>query len=313
MRLSQHARELSRRFRVHAEQLVQPLFVVEGLTERENVDGLVDVYRDTPSSLLRQIETDLSCGINKFLLFGVPRDKQEKNFTYRFTTSQIASIKKEFGQDLWLAADVCLCAQTSHGHCGVLNDERDYVDNAASVAELARAALEYAQAGTDCVAPSDMMDGRVAAIRTALDEADREQTIIMSYAAKFQSNFYGPFRQAAESTPRGSGVLTDRASYQLDPGRADDARRSAVRDAREGADILMVKPALPYLDILTKLSAAIDQPWAVYQTSGEQAGIDLSAAAGLLDAARAQTETWTACLRAGASMIISYAARRANL
>ena len=309
-RLNRHLRELTRDVRVHREQLIQPLFVVDGITAREPVAGIVDLFRDTPESVLRQIEADLEAGISKFLLFGVPRQKQERDFDHRFTSLQIAAIKEQFGDDLWLAADVCLCSHTTHGHCGVLNDTGDYLRNDATVAELARAALSYGSAGVDCVAPSDMMDGRVAAIRGALDEHDLERTAIMSYAAKFQSHFYGPFRVAAESSPAAENRLTDRASYQLDPARPSDALLSAQRDAAEGADILMVKPGLPYLDVLAQLTATIDKPWAVYQVSGEQAAIDLLADRGLADRGAAQRESWTAFARAGANAIISYAARR---
>ncbi len=208
---------------------------------------------------------------------------------------------------------MCLCSHTSHGHCGILNDAWDHVDNDASVAALARRGGELTQPpGADCVAPSDMMDGRVAAIRAALDAGRHERTAIMSYAAKFHSAFYGPFRLAADSAPARQGALRDRASYQIDPGRPRDARLSAERDAAEGADILMVKPGLPYLDVLRDLSRRIARPWAVYQTSGEQAALELLAREGLADADRIQAESWTALRRAGASMIISYAARRSR-
>ena len=312
LRDSRHVRELTREVRVHPEQFIQPLFVVEGLGARESVPGLADVHRDTPDSLLRQVEADLGQGISKFLLFGVPARKSDRDFRHDFTAGQIGAVKKRFGTDVWLAADVCLCSCTSHGHCGILTDDHEHVANDATVEALARAAREFAIAGADCVAPSDMMDGRVAAIRTALADAGLERTVLMSYAAKFHSAFYGPFRIAAGSAPGANVPLQDRATYQIDPARPGDALRSAARDAAEGADILMVKPALPYLDILATLSAAIPGPWAVYQTSGEQAGLDLLAGAGLAVAGRAQPETWQAFVRAGAQIIISYAARRAR-
>lgn len=309
---NRHIRELTREVRLHVEQFMQPLFVVEALQEREAVPGLTDVYRDTAETLPRQIEADLGQGIAKFLLFGVPARKQDHDFSHAATTDVIAAVRRRFGSDIWLAVDVCLCSHTTHGHCGVLNDNRDHVLNDASVAALADAALQFAQAGADCVAPSDMQDGRVAAIRAALDQAGLERQSIMSYAAKFNSAFYGPFRLAAESAPGSDLPLRDRASYQIDPGRPADALLCAERDAAEGADILMVKPGLPYLDVLALLSARIHKPWAVYQTSGEQAGIDLPAERGLTDPVRAQLESWTAFSRAGANMIISYAARRAR-
>ncbi len=263
--------------------------------------------------MLAQIEADLAAGCSKFLLFGVPATQQARNIDWSFTAGQIAAIKKRFGNKLWLAVDVCLCSSTPHGHCGVLNDAHDHLDNAASVKELVAAALAYARAGADCVAPSDMMDGRIGAIRQALDAQGLERTVLMSYAAKFHSNFYGPFRVAADSAPRGDGVLlTDRSSYQIDPSRANDALLAVERDVREGADILMVKPGLPYLDILADLSRRFAQPWAVYEVSGEYAGIELLAEQGLANRVHAHLEAWSAFLRAGASMIISYGARHAK-
>ncbi len=311
-----HIRALTRAVRLHREQFIQPLFVVEGLAGREPVPGLQDVYRETPESLLRQIEADLGRGVSKFLLFGVPRTKVDArssaDFSHAFTSARLADIKGRFGSDVWVAADVCLCSHTTHGHCGLLSDDHSHLDNDVTVTALAEAALQFAEAGADCVAPSDMQDGRVAAIRARLDGAGLERRALMSYAAKFHSAFYGPFRVAADSAP-GRGIpLKDRATYQIDPGRPDDALLAAQRDAAEGADILMVKPGLPYLDVLARLSAAVPLPWAVYQTSGEQAGIDLLTAQNLADPVRAQLETWTAFARAGARMIISYAARRAS-
>jgi porphobilinogen synthase len=312
LRANPHVRALTRQARVHREQLIQPLFVVDGIDAREPVPGLDDVYRETPDSLLEQIEQDLESGIDKFLLFGVPREKHAAQFDHAFTAARIEAIKQRFGSDVWLGVDVCLCSHTTHGHCGILNDAADHVVNDATVEELAAAARIFAAAGADCVAPSDMMDGRVAAIRDTLMNSGDDETLIMSYSAKFHSSFYGPFRLAADSAPAGDTQLSDRATYQLDPGNPDDARRCAERDAAEGADILMVKPGLPYLDVLAELSAHISKPWAVYQTSGEQAAIDILAERGLQRRDAAQLETWTAFVRAGASMIITYAARRAR-
>ena len=311
-RLNPHIRELTRETRVHQAQLIQPLFVVAGIDQREPVPGLNAVFRETPETLLHQIEQDIESGINKFLLFGVPGEKMQAGFNHDFTVSQIEAIKKRFGAELWLGADVCLCSYTTHGHCGVLNDGGDHVVNDVTVEELAAAARAYAQAGADCVAPSDMMDGRVAAIRDALETGGLDRTVIMSYSAKFHSSFYGPFRLAADSAPAADIQLKDRATYQIDPGRPRDALLSSERDDLEGADILMVKPGLPYLDVLAELSARIPKPWAVYQTSGEQAAIDVLADQNLLHRDGAQRETWTAFVRAGASMIITYAARRAQ-
>lgn len=312
LRQDPHVRALTRGARPHPEQFIQPLFVVEGIAQRETIPGLTGVYRDTPVSLLSQIEADLAHGVSKFLLFGVPASHATHDIDWSFTASQIAAVKQRFGKDVWLAVDVCLCSATPHGHCGVLNDSADHLDNAASVKELAAAALAYARAGADCVAPSDMMDGRIGAIRSALDSNGLERTVLMSYAAKFHSSFYGPFRVAADSAPKTASGLADRASYQIDPSRAGDALLSVERDVAEGADILMVKPGMPYLDILADLSRQFAQPWAVYEVSGEYAGIELLADQGLANRINAHREAWTGFVRAGASMIISYGARHAK-
>lgn len=313
LRQDAHIRGLTRGARPHHEQFIQPLFVVEGIAGREVIPGLTGVYRETPASLLAQVEADLAAGVSKFLLFGVPASHQERGIDWSFTSRQIAAIKQRFGNAVWLSVDVCLCSSTPHGHCGVLNDSHDHLDNAASVDELVAAALSYARAGADCVAPSDMMDGRIGAIRKALDANGLERTVLMSYAAKFHSSFYGPFRVAADSAPKGSDLkLADRASYQIDPSRANDALAAVERDVREGADILMVKPGMPYLDILADLSRRYPQPWAVYEVSGEYAGIELLAEQGLANRVNAHLEAWSGFLRAGASMIISYGSRHAK-
>jgi porphobilinogen synthase len=305
-------RNLTREVRLSLDQFVQPSFVVEGLKERDAVPGLTDVFRETPDSLLATVERDLRNGIHAQILFGVPADKRERDFDPSFTARQIASLKRAFGDDLWVAADVCLCSSTTHGHCGILTAERDHVDNGATVDALADVALAYAEAGADCVAPSDMMDGRIGAIRRRLDDGGCERTLVMSYAAKFHSRLYGPFRVAADSAPGEDTTLRDRATYQIDPARPTDAFASAERDAAEGADILMVKPGLLYLDVLKDLSARIPRPWAVYEVSGEFAALESLAAQGLAPRAAVHIEAWTALARAGASIIISYGARYAR-
>lgn len=312
LRQSHPIRELVRETRISVEQMVQPCFVVEGLTQKEAVPGLTGVYRETPSTLLKQMEQDLEAGVKKFLLFGVPAQKQSTQFSSEFVARQITAIKKRFGADLFLAVDVCLCSSTVHGQCGVLSAEGDHVNNRATVKELSLAALEFARAGADCVAPSDMMDGRVGAIRAALDADFNDRTLIMSYSAKFHSKFYGPFRIAADSAPKGSQVLKDRSTYQIDPGRPSDALASSLRDAREGADILMVKPGLPYLDVLAELSSQIKMPWAVYEVSGEYAAVEVLSEKGLINGPAAHLESWTALVRAGASILITYGARHAQ-
>jgi porphobilinogen synthase len=311
LRQSSLVRELVREHRVSANQLIQPYFVVEGIKDREPIPGLTGTYRDTPNTLLKQIEKDIEVGSKKILLFGVPSSKATEGFSYDFTASQIAAVKKRFGDDVFISVDVCLCSYTSHGHCGILNPEGDHVENGASVRELAKASLQYAQAGADCIAPSDMMDGRIGAIRQILDASGLERALIMSYSAKFHSKFYGPFRLAADSAPKAGSVskLTNRATYQIDPSNIQDARESSLRDVEEGADILMVKPGMPYLDVLAKLSQEIKKPWAVYEVSGEFAAIELMAQQGLIQGPEAHLESWTAFVRAGASMIITYGAR----
>ncbi len=311
LRQNQHVRELVREIHVRLDQLIQPLFVAEGAAAREPVPGLTGVHQENPDSLLRQVEQDLAAGVRKFLLFGVPRARSERGIDWSFTAGQIHALKRRFGHDIWLATDVCLCSSTPHGHCGVLAAEGDHLDNRASVAELEQAALSYAQAGADCVAPSDMMDGRIGAIRRRLDGAGFERTILMSYAVKFHSTLYGPFRVAADSAPKGT-ALKDRSTYQLDPARPSDAWLCAQRDAEEGADILMVKPGLPYLDLLRELSREIRKPWAVYHVSGEFAALEALVAQGLAARAALHREIMTAFVRAGASTIITYGARFAR-
>ena len=312
IRKSPILRNLTRSVSFDVSKLIQPLFVVEGIKQKEPIPGLTHVYRDTPESLLKQVDSDLNAGVKSFLLFGVPAQKADSKFDYSFTSSQIAALKKQFGKDIFLSVDVCLCSYTSHGHCGILNDSMDHVLNGESVTALASAALSYAKAGVDCVAPSDMMDHRIRAIRETLDENRFFETLIMSYSAKFHSGFYGPFRVAADSAPKGEVKIKDRGTYQIDPANPMDALGSSLHDMEEGADILMVKPGLPYLDVISNLTREIPLPWAVYEVSGEFAAIELMAEKGLVDARRAHLESWTAFFRAGAQMVITYGARSAK-
>ncbi len=316
LRENEWIRDLVREVVVRPEALVQPHFVVQGLGGPEAVPGLTGVFRENEESLLKRVESDLeNSGVRKLLLFGVPNEKANGNFKVDFTARQVERLRAAFGKNLFIAVDVCFCSYSTHGHCGVLHAECDHLENAATVSELAKASLVYAQAGADCVAPSDMMDGRVAAIRKMLDENGFSRRLLMSYSAKFHSSFYGPFRVAADSSPQKSGqknLLHDRSTYQIDPSHPRDAYLSSERDAKEGADILMVKPALAYLDILQDLSRRIEKPWAVYEVSGEYAAIEVLAERGLIDARRAHLESWTAFFRAGASMVITYGARHAR-
>lgn len=312
LRQNRHILDLTASVTLTPQKFIQPLFVAEGLREKQAVPGLPHVFQETPASLLKQVEQDLEQGISKFLLFGVPGQKSEQNFDVSFTSNQIHVLKKTFGTDIWLATDVCLCSHSVHGHCGVLHVDGAHIDNGASVQELAQVALAYAQAGADCVAPSDMMDSRVQGIRTLLQENGLERTVLMSYSSKFSSSFYGPFRVAADSTPR-FHALKDRTSYQLSPYNYADALRSSLRDRDEGADILMVKPGMPYLDVLYRLSQEMpDMPWAAYEVSGEYAAVEALGEKGLMSPQLAHVEAWTAFFRAGASMLISYGSRFAR-
>lgn len=312
LRQSNHIRELVREVLVDYRQMIQPLFVVEEIAVKESIPGIPGTYRDTPTSLLEQVAADLKNGVTKFILFGVPKNKKTADFDTSFTVSQIKALKEKFGDQIWLAVDVCLCASTLHGHCGILNDCGDHVLNPDSTHALAEVAAAYAKAGADCVAPSDMMDGRIAAIRSALDDAELDQVMIMSYSAKFASNFYGPFRVACDSAPDKTIKLTDRKTYQLDYARPQDGYLCSIRDWEEGADILMVKPVVNYLDIMYRLTQDIPLPFAAYHVSGEHASIEASAEKGLIDPAKGHVEVWHAIKRAGASIIITYAARYAK-
>ncbi len=303
LRQDAHIRALTREVRPHAEQFIQPLFVVEGLSGRETIPGLTGVYRDTPDTLLRQVEADLSAGCSKFLLFGVPAGHALKDIDWSFTAGQVAALRKRFGRDIWLAVDVCLCSSTPHGHCGVLNPEGGSPRQCRERegAGRRRRGLRGRRRGLRCSQRHDgwphWRDPRGAGPCRA-----RAHASLMSYSAKFHSNFYGPFRVAADSAPKTGGNaagLADRASYQIDPARAGDAILSVQRDVEEGADILMVKPGLPYLDLLSDLSREFAQPWAVYEVSGEYAGIELLAEQGLANRIGAHREAWTAFVRAG--------------
>jgi porphobilinogen synthase len=308
LRANNHIRDLVAEVTVSQNDLIQPIFVDETLSQRAPVKNMSGVFSDMEESVLHQIESDLKAGVSKFLLFPVPKDRYESAFTFDFAQRVVAKIKAEFGDALWIINDVCLCSYTTHGHCGVLNTEGSRMLNAESVKIIADYALGLAQAGADCIAPSDMTDGRIGAIRQILDKNGLETTSIMAYSSKFASNFYGPFRDVCKSTPSGTR-LKNRKTYQIDYRNGSDAVRSSVRDAAEGADFLMVKPALPYLDIVTKLSQKTDLPIIAYHVSGEYAAIDLLAQNDLIDKMAAHLEIWTACKRAGATGIITYAAR----
>lgn len=311
LRADTHIRELTASVRLSHKSFIQPLFVEQGIAAPRNVEGLNGVQVDTIESVLYAIENDLHNGIAKFLLFPVPANKQDKDFDFSFATQAIKRIKENFGNAVWIASDLCLCSYTSHGHCGILNHDHSRLLNSKTVEALSHYASLLANAGVDCIAPSDMTDGRIAAIRIQLDALGYETVSIMSYAAKFSSQFYGPFRDACHSAPNTNG-LQNRKTYQHSPFNLHDALASALRDEKEGADILMVKPAALYTDVIAKLKAQTLKPVSAYHVSGEYAAIEALAEKGLLDRQAAHTEVWAALQRSGADIIISYAARNAK-
>jgi len=311
LRADAHIRELIASVKLSYKSFIQPLFVDEAIAEPRAINGLTDIEVDTASSVLATIEQSKKTGATKFLLFPVPANKKEKNFDFSFATSVIRSIKENFGNDVWIASDLCLCSYTSHGHCGILNDDHSKLVNHKTVDVLSKYASQLAIAGADCIAPSDMTDGRIAAIRTSLDALGYDTVSIMSYSAKFSSQFYGPFRDACHSAPNTNG-LKNRKTYQLSPLNINDALASSLRDEKEGADILMVKPAALYTDVIAKLKQQTLKPVAAYHVSGEYAAIEALAERSLVNRESAHLEVWTALTRAGADIIISYAAKNAK-
>ncbi len=302
-------RDLVRETRLSAADLVLPLFVQEGIDVPQAVEAMPGVSRIPLAQIADEAGAAAALGIPAVLLFGVPADKDEEGsgaWDEHGVVQEATRAIRAAHPDLLVITDLCLCEYTSHGHCG-LPDADGSVDNDATLALLARAAVSQARAGADIIAPSDMMDGRVAAIRAALDEDGLTDIPIMAYSAKFASAFYGPFREAAGSTP----AAGDRRGYQMDPGNGREAVREALLDAEEGADVLMVKPALPYLDVIRRVREASDLPIAAYNVSGEYAMVKAAAQAGWLDERAAVLETLTAIRRAGADIVISYHAKDA--
>jgi porphobilinogen synthase len=303
LRRTESLRRLVRETNLVSEQLVLPLFVRAGTKVRRPIDAMPGVAQTSVDEMLRDAERAAKAGVGGVLLFGIPEHKDAtgtESWAEDGPVQQAVRALKHELPDLVVITDVCLCEYTDHGHCGVLVNGD--VDNDATLDLLAREAVSHAHAGADIVAPSDMMDGRVAAIRRALDDAQFVQTPILSYAAKFASVFYGPFREAAESTPR-SG---DRRGYQMDPANAREALREVKLDLDEGADAVMVKPAGPYLDVIARVRRTTLVPLAAYQVSGEFAMIKAAAERGWLDGDRAMMESLTAIRRAGADIIITY-------
>ena len=308
LRRSAPLRRLVRETRLDASQLVLPVFVRTGANMRLPVASMPGVAQTSIDEMLRDASAAAESGVGGIILFGIPDTKDEEGSgawdEYGAVQQGIRALKREF-PELVVIADVCMCEYTSHGHCGILRDGS--VDNDATLPLLARAAVSLAQAGADIVAPSDMMDGRVAAIRAALDAAGHSDTAILSYAAKYASAFYGPFREAAESTPR----VGDRRGYQMDPANGAEAMREVALDIDEGADAIMVKPAGPYLDIVRRVKDATGYPVAAYQVSGEYAMLHAAAQRGWLDLDRAMMESLIGIRRAGADFILTYFATAA--
>jgi porphobilinogen synthase len=308
LRESTLIRRIVRETRLGVENLILPMFAVHGRGVREPIGSMPGVSKLSVDELLKEAKDAASMGIPAVLLFGIPQSKDPRGseaYAEDGIVQQVARAVKETIPDLLVITDVCLCQYTSHGHCGLVEDGR--IKNDASVELLARVALSHVESGADLVAPSDMMDGRVGAIRESLDEAGYTETPIMAYSAKYASAFYGPFREAVESAPQ----FGDRRSYQMDPGNAAEAMREVGLDVDEGADIVMVKPALPYLDVIARVRQEFGLPLAAYSVSGEYAMIKAAARLGWLDEERCMLEALTAIRRAGADLVITYFAKEA--
>jgi porphobilinogen synthase len=288
------------------EDLIYPLFTVHGRGVREPIASMPGQFRLSIDELLKECKDAASMGIPAVLLFGIPRDKDPRGseaYAEDGIIQQAVRAVKETIPDLLVVTDVCLCEYTSHGHCGIVEEGR--IKNDPTLELIARTALSHAEAGADIVAPSDMMDGRVGAIREALDDSGYQETPIMAYSAKYASAFYGPFREAAGSVPQ----FGDRRAYQMDPANGVEAMREIALDVDEGADIVMVKPALPYLDIISRAKAEFGLPLAAYSVSGEYAMIRAAGRLGWLDEERVMVEALTGIRRAGADIVITYFAK----
>ena len=306
-RRTEPLRALVRETTVSPGDLILPLFAVPGERVRRPVGSMAGVEQTSPDELLKDAEEALRLGIGGVLLFGLPAEKDDEGsgaYDERGIVQSVVRLLKRELPELVVVTDVCLCEYTSHGHCGIVVDGD--VDNDRTVPLLARTAVSHAEAGADIVAPSDMMDGRVGAIRAALDQAGLAGTAILSYAAKYASAFYGPFRDAADSAP----TFGDRRTAQMDPANVDEALREVRLDIAEGADMVMVKPALAYLDVIRRVKDETGWPVCAYHVSGEYAMIEAAAERGWIDGPRAHEEALTAIRRAGADLVISYYARR---
>lgn len=306
LRSCDNLRRMVRETRVSPESLIYPLFLIEGKNIKEPIPSLEGQYRYSPDRVWEEIEECLKCGVRRVLLFGIPAHKDAVGSSawdpQGVVQQGIRAIKEKY-PEMYIITDVCMCEYTDHGHCGILCDHT--VDNDKTLEVLAKTALSHVQAGADMVAPSDMMDGRIAAIRHILDENGFVNTPIMSYSSKYASAFYGPFRDAAGSAP----AFGDRRGYQMDPHNRKEAMKECALDVEEGADILMVKPALSYLDIIRECSDAFDLPMAAYSVSGEYAMIKAAGKQGLIDEHRVMCESALSIYRAGADILITYFAK----
>ena len=308
LRKNSALRDMFREMHLTKNDFIYPLFVAEGENFKREIGSMPNIFQLSIDNVLRECEELVNLGIYAVLLFGIPDFKDETGssgyISHGIVQKATKAIKERFPEML-VITDVCLCEYTSHGHCGVI--ENEYVQNDATLELLAKQALSHAESGADIVAPSDMMDGRIGAIRKILDENGFHETPIMAYSAKFASAFYGPFREAAESAPK----FGDRKSYQMDFANGNEAIREIVLDVQEGADIVMVKPALAYLDIIRRAKENFDLPIAAYNVSGEYSMVKAAAEKGWIDGERVMMESLTAMKRAGTDVIITYFAKEA--
>mgnify|MGYP003385965029 CR=1 FL=1 len=307
MRASAPLRAMVRETHIRLEKLIYPLFVVEGSGIKKPISSMPNIYQQSIDEILKEVEQVAEAGLNSVILFGIPNEKDtQASGAWKadgIVQKAISSIKKRF-PDMLVVADTCLCEYMSHGHCGIV-EPNGTVNNDASLKILCQAAVAQAEAGADIIAPSDMMDRRIGAIRHALNESGFQDLPIMAYSAKYASAFYGPFREAAESAPQ----FGDRTSYQMDPPNIREALREIELDIAEGADIVMVKPALPYLDVISKAREITKLPIAAYNVSGEYSMVKAAAANGWIDERRVVLESLTGIFRAGADIVITYHAR----
>ena len=304
LRRTADIRKMVRETRLSPSSLIYPIFLKEGRNIREEIPSMENQYHYSVDRVCEDLEKFARNGVHQFLLFGLPAEKDacgsQAYAEHGIVQEGLREIRRQFGDDVTLITDVCMCEYTSHGHCGILNGET--VDNDKTLEYLAKIAVSHAQAGADMVAPSDMMDGRVGAMRAALDANGFLDTAIMSYAVKYASAFYGPFRVAADSAPS----FGDRKTYQMDWHNVREALKEALTDVQEGADILMVKPAMSYLDVVSKVKEATHLPLAAYSVSGEYSMIKNAAKQGLVDEYNILCETAVSVFRAGADILITY-------